>query len=229
MPDTGMSDAGNTGSVTAIPHKLSALGVAAAAYGGGFRGDDIIEAVKVAYSESDWIPTNHNSCCYGLWQIYLAVHKSEMAGLDWKNPIDNATAAHKIWTAAGSSWCNSGTPGHETCNPWQSYGNARYRSVDGKARMAATQLQQELASGKTPEQIVGAAGSGGSGIDVTPAGLGADLSSVSKLLSNLADPHWLKRVGIGILGALVVGVAVWFALPKQSGSLKAVRNVVNAG
>lgn len=202
---------------------LTPVQVAAAAYAGGFRGNDLIDAVKVAYSESDWAPTAHNSCCYGLWQIYLSVHPREMAGRDWKNPIDNAKAAHDIFVAAGSKWCATGVPGAESCNPWQSYGNRKYQAADSQARMAVAQLNQELAAGKSPEEILGESGSAGT--PVSPIGFTSDLSSVAKLLGNLLNPNWVKRVGIGVLGIVIVLGAVYFVLPKQAGSFKVVKQI----
>lgn len=208
---------------------LSPEQVAAAAYVAGFRGPDLVSAVQVAFSESSWSPTAHNSCCYGLWQINLDVHT--MSG-QWQNPIDNAIAAKKIFDAAGNSWCNTGSPGRETCNPWQSYGNPRFNSVSSQAQMAVAQLNQDMAAGKTAEQIVGQGGTASPslpGSNVNPANFSADISGVGKILGNIMNPAWLKRVGIGALGLVIVVVAIYFALPKSSGSFKAVKKVVNVG
>lgn len=64
-------------------------------------------AIDIAWRESNWIPTAHNYCCHGLFQIYFNVHRS---WLGWfgvtspeglYNPRINAMAAYYLYTRAG--------------------------------------------------------------------------------------------------------------------------------
>lgn len=102
---------------------LTPMQVAAAAYLGGFRGDEIATAVAVAKGESSFNTTARNSCCSGLWQIHRTAHadaikaKGGEKALD--NPATNAALAYQIYKGAGG-WCTNGSP--PNCNPWQAYG-----------------------------------------------------------------------------------------------------------
>jgi hypothetical protein len=205
---------------------LTPLQVAAAAYAGGFRGVQVEQAVQVAHSESSWNTDASNSCCYGLWQINLQAHP-QYKNRNWQNPIDNAKMAHSIYSGAGG-WCTTGTPGHETCNPWQSFGNSSYQSAHGQAVIAAAQLQQELGAGKTPEEIVGATGTpglSGGGLNVAPA-VSNSFSGITAFFSHLADVNFWKRIGIGVLGAALILAGAYFMMPKQSGSYKVASQIV---
>lgn len=205
---------------------LTPLQVAAAAYAGGFRGVQLEQAVQVAHAESSWDTTASNSCCYGLWQINLQAHP-QYKNRNWQNPIDNAKMAHSIYVGAGG-WCTTGTPGHETCNPWQSFGNRNYQSAHGEAVIAAAQLHQELGAGKTPEQIVGTAGTpgiAGGSLNAIPA-VNTTFSNITSAFSHLADSHFWMRIGLGVLGGLLILTGVYFMMSKQSGSYKVASQIV---
>lgn len=209
--------------------KLSPLQVAAAAYAGGFTTDaQLTEAVQVAYSESLWDTAAANACCNGLWQINKGAHSALFNSGNWQNPIDNAKMAHSIYAASGG-WCTSGTPGTETCNPWQSFGNAKYLSVHAQAVMAVAQLHTEMAAGKTPEQIVGQPSTGNatpnSPTPVTPIG-SSTFDGIVSFFKNLVNPAFWKRTGLGLLGVVVILVGIYFSLPKQSDSFKVASKIV---
>ena len=72
------------------------------------------EAIRIATRESNLIPTVRNSCCYGLFQIYYAAHRTWLAGMgitsaaQLYDPRVNATAALALYNNAGwAPWATS--------------------------------------------------------------------------------------------------------------------------
>lgn len=70
--------------------------------------DDLEEhALAIARRESNLVPTAHNSCCLGLFQIYFAQHRAMLAGLgigsagELLDPRTNARAALALYELAG--------------------------------------------------------------------------------------------------------------------------------
>jgi LysM repeat protein len=70
--------------------------------------DDLEDtAIQIATRESNLIPTAHNSCCYGLFQIYYAAHKSWLASIgvtsaaQLYDPQVNANAAYALYRTSG--------------------------------------------------------------------------------------------------------------------------------
>jgi hypothetical protein len=65
------------------------------------------EALRIATRESNLIHTAHNSCCYGLFQIYYNAHKTWLASIgvtsaaQLYDPQVNATAALALYRNAG--------------------------------------------------------------------------------------------------------------------------------
>jgi len=104
---------------------LTPLQVAAAAYLGGFRGQNLIEAVAVARGESSYNTELFNgSCCYGLFQVHRKFHEKKVKAAGgsweaWKNPVVNAKVAYQIYSSEGG-WCRGKNP--PNCNPYQAYG-----------------------------------------------------------------------------------------------------------
>jgi LysM repeat protein len=76
------------------------------------------EAIRIATRESNLIPTVHNACCYGLFQIYYTAHRTWLASLGITNaaqlydPRVNATAALALYNSNG--WAPWGTPAPTT-------------------------------------------------------------------------------------------------------------------
>jgi LysM repeat protein len=75
------------------------------------------EAIRIATRESNLIPTAHNSCCYGLFQIYFNVNKTWLAGIgitsaaQLYDPRVNATAALTLYNSRGwAPWALPPTP-----------------------------------------------------------------------------------------------------------------------
>jgi len=74
------------------------------------------EAIRIATRESNLIPTVHNYCCYGLFQIYYAAHKTWLAGIgitsasQLYDPRVNATAALALYNNSGwAPWATTPT------------------------------------------------------------------------------------------------------------------------
>jgi LysM repeat protein len=72
------------------------------------------EAIRIATRESNLIPTVRNSCCYGLFQIYYAAHRTWLAGMgitsaaQLYDPRVNATAALALYNTSGwSPWATT--------------------------------------------------------------------------------------------------------------------------
>ena len=187
---------------------LTAEQVAAAAYIGGFRNSEIVEAVATAFGESSFNTKASNFCCYGLWQINKSAHQQLFASGDWTNPADNAKMAYQIYREAGGNW-----------GPWQAHGAGQYKLALPKARTALQQLTADLKSGKTPEQILGSKSTDGSNdTQVSPVG-------ITDSVKALTDPHNWVRVGLVLVGMTVL---MW-GLVILSKDNKTVRALVNAG
>ncbi len=91
----------------------------------GFRGQDLITALAVAFGESDWNPRAFNrnrngSVDRGLWQIN-SIH----GALSTFDPLGNARAAWQL-SEHGRNWV-----------PWVAYNNGRYRQFLDEATTAA--------------------------------------------------------------------------------------------
>lgn len=221
--------------------QLTALQVAAAAMIGGFSGNDIVEAVKVAYGESSWNTTASNSCCYGLWQINKNAHADLFRKYKWDNPADNARMANIIFQKAGSllhpegRWCSSGHPPNG-CNPWQAYGNAAYNSKDAEAKAAYAELRKQISQGKSAESILGTsrtdgsktpeAGIGGNIVGAV-SGMGGIISAINRAGAWITNPDNLRRILKVLMGAGVILVGAAIILEKPVGTV--VSNVVPAG
>ena len=72
------------------------------------------EAIRIATRESGLIPTVRNSCCYGLFQIYYAAHRTWLASMgitgaaQLYDPRVNASAALALYNVSGwSPWATT--------------------------------------------------------------------------------------------------------------------------
>lgn len=197
---------------------LSAEAVAAAAYLGGFRGNNIVEAIKVAFAESSWDPHAANTCCKGLWQINVQAHPGMATNVF--DPVQNAKYAYQIWSAANHKWCNSGSP-PSGCNPWQGYGNSQYKSVGAKAIEGYMAFQTDMKKGKTPEQIIGINPQGISGVKVpNPLDVaGGVVSAFNRMGTWITNPSNLLRIFKVIAGGAIVLVGAAALMDKQIASV----------
>jgi hypothetical protein len=196
---------------------LTPLQVAAAAYLGGFRGDEIQQAVQVAFAESSWDTNAQNPCCKGLWQINLKAHPEAVNG-DWKDPVHNAYNAHNIFVAAGSNWCRTGRP--PNCNPWAGYGTSAYNKAYGQAHMALAQLRQQMqgkdekavakgilgnltkdTSPGTPDAVAGT-------LDAVQNNFIPGVLEIGKFFSALTQGSTWIRIAEGALGVMLLGLGI---------------------
>ena len=206
---------------------LSAEAVAAAAYAGGFRGNDIIDAVAVAYAESSWDPNNKNSCCHGLWQINIGAHPGMSANV--YDPIQNAKYAYTIFRAAGNKWCATGKPPNG-CNPWQGYGNSNYKSARPKAIEGYMSAMTKINNGQTPQSIVGSNTPSIPGGLPSPGEAASSLAGITPFVTTInrighwiTDPDNLMRIFKVLTGGVVIIVGAAIMMDKQ------IMSVVPAG
>lgn len=68
-------------------------------------------AVRIAWRESRFMPSAHNACCFGIFQVYFSMHRAWLADFGVYQPSDlydprvNATVALALYEAAGwSPW-----------------------------------------------------------------------------------------------------------------------------
>lgn len=188
---------------------LSARQVAAAAYIGGWRNSEIVEAVATAFGESSFNTKaiSYTGCCYGLWQINKSAHQKLFASGQWDNAADNGKMGYQIYREAGGSW-----------GPWSAHGNGQYKLALPNAKRALQQLTADLQSGKTPEQILGSKSTNGS--SATPA----NPAGVTDSLNALVDPHTWLRFGVIVVGIMALGLGV-IIMSKDN---PAVRGIANA-
>jgi hypothetical protein len=195
---------------------LTPLQVAAAAYAGGFRGEEIREAVAVSFAESSWNTDAANFCCNGLWQINLKAHQKSIQATvpnwNWRDPVHNALAAHMIWRGAGGTFKKD----------WSGYGNANYNKAMPQARMALAQLRAELSKNKGDEQgvirnllsgVTGQVGSTpGPGVADSIGNVATNLvpgvKEIGQFFNALTQGSTWLRIAEGALGVLLVGLGI---------------------
>jgi hypothetical protein len=216
--------------------------VAAAAYLGGFRGNDVVTAVAVAYGESTWNTASVNACCTGLWQIHRKAHADIIKGQDLTDPVVNAKLAHQIWAG---DWCGGKAPnGH--CNKWEAYqldnAGKTWSQKMKDAAVAYSEFNTIMQMGQNPQDILKGVSKGltdqvpGLGDIVDTAGAIAGFAkSVVDIFNRLgawiADPNsWLRVaefVGGGIL--VVAGLRITFNQQFNAVTKAVVQTVVPGG
>lgn len=185
---------------------LTPLQIAAAAHSAGFRGEQVVQAVAVAYAESSWNTDAANTCCNGLWQINLSAHQKKIQATvpnwNWKDPVDNAKAAYMVYRNAGG-WCTRGSP--PNCNPWAGYGTTRYNQALNQAKMARDQLNQRFAGRQEREVLeeilrgVTSRGDLGAGSGVLGDAASAAVDTGSAIIGvGTAIVEFLNRIGVWI-------------------------------
>lgn len=118
--------------------RLSALQVARAAYEAGFRGEQLVTMVAIAFPESGLSPTAYNprgrDRSYGLWQINMHPETGRSPstfGLSSHeqlfDPVNNAHAAKQIYNSQGF-------------RAWSVYKNGQYRKHLTRARQVVAEL-----------------------------------------------------------------------------------------
>ena len=75
-------------------------------------------ALKIAHRESRYVPTAHTWCCYGVFQLYLTMHKALFNSMgiytkaDLYDPLTNVQAAYALCLEAERVF-------HNCWQPWQ--------------------------------------------------------------------------------------------------------------
>jgi len=75
-------------------------------------------ALKIAHRESRYVPTAHTWCCYGVFQLYLTMHRELFNGMgiytkwDLYDPLTNVNAAYALCLEAERVF-------HNCWQPWQ--------------------------------------------------------------------------------------------------------------
>lgn len=213
--------------------KLTPMQTAAAAYLGGFRGDEIATAVAVARGESNFNTGSRNACCSGLWQIHRTAHadKIKRHGGEGKllDPAVNAQIAHEIYTAAGgwgpwsayrsdnagASWASKVAQGKRAVDNL----NKKVHSLQLRSRLSITGQLRFLSYEEACRQILKEAGidtNAGGGTD--PLDVAGDVAGgvlqfftfpkLEGLAQALTDPHTWLRIAQVVMGGLLVIVAV---------------------
>lgn len=182
---------------------LNGVQVAAAAYIGGFTGDNIVQAVQLAYALSEWDPAKSGNDHYGLWQIKKSAHPNLFTQYQWNNPADNARMANVLFQSAGGLLHPEGS-----WSAWSgAYDQAKYNAAKPGAQRDYDELKKELKARKSPESILGASRTDGS--KSAEGGVGAQVvNAVTNPLSPLFQANLWMRVGQVALGLILIAVGV---------------------
>lgn len=186
--------------------QLTPLQVAAAATIGGFTGNNVVEAVQLAYALSNWDSGRASNDHYGLWQIKKGAHPDLFKQYKWDNPADNGRMANVLFQSAGGLLSPEG--GWAAWNG--AYSKAKYDSVKKQAEQANTQIRNLVSQGKSAESVLGASRTDGS---KTPeAGIGGKVANAAVGISNplgaLFQANIWMRVGQVALGLILIAVGV---------------------
>lgn len=154
----------------AVANRLSLTGMPLAidaARKAGFTGEDLVTAGAVAAAESSLNPTATNrnrngSVDHGLFQIN-DIHRSILAGGDWRDPYNNAQMARQVFADAGDSW-----------SPWMTWKHGSHRKFLPQARAAA---RGALDTPSVPRRSL-------PGPDCTPGNVSGAITLVAEL-----NPH----------------------------------------
>lgn len=168
--------------------KLTPSQIAGAAKQAGFPDSELATATAVALAESggETTATNRNtngSTDYGLWQINT-VHGSLLSSGDKFSALDNARMAYTVYSRAGNKW-----------TPWVTYNRGTYRTFLPQASLAARSPSVPSVAGQT-----------GGGTADTPA---STSSGILDLLSGLLSGGLWARIGVMILGSVLILFSLW--------------------
>ena len=186
---------------------LTPVQIAAAAYIGGFGGNDVAAATQLALTVSGGNATKAGNDHYGLWQIKKGAHPDLFKKYKWDNPADNARMANVLWQKRASLLHSSG---QWSKKDWPVLGTPEHVMNKLVADTAWANLKQQLEKGGSPEKILGASRTDGS---KTPEG-GVGGTVTNAVVNNV--PPWdslLKTVyNLGTEAAVLVGAVVLIVL-----------------
>jgi hypothetical protein len=200
---------------------LTPLQVSAAAYIGGFTGDDNVKAVQLAYTVSALDPKKAVNDHYGLWQIKKGAHPDLFKKYKWDNPADNARMANFLWQKRASLLHPSG---QWSTKDWGVVGNATYNQYKMTATAAYNELKKQIGKGKSAESILGTSrtdgsktpegGVGGTVVDKAGdavdavQGIGSALGNLDALASALQNKNTWIRAAEAMLGITLIVVGL---------------------
>jgi hypothetical protein len=138
---------------------LTPVQTAAAAYIGGFMGDDVAAAVQLAMTVSQLDPNKAVNDHYGLWQIKKGAHPGLFKDYKWNNPADNARMANILWQRRANLIHSAG---QWSTKDWPVLGTPAHVRNKLVADTAWRELQQRMKNGASPEKVLGASLSSGS-------------------------------------------------------------------
>lgn len=207
-----MPDVGGAPGAPGIQRGLTSIGadtgmrVAAYLHNAGFAGNDLITAVAIAYAESGLHydakggPNSDGSYDYGLMQINGKAHPDLMTPTvisdgTWKDPLWNARAAFKIYSAAGHKF-----------TPWSTYSSGSYDKHMGDAKSAVKRLQDAGPQAERDILATEGADSGQTALkDKIQEGAGALSNPITSAMNAVADQ--LNKIGQNIA---LVAIAITF-------------------
>ena len=142
---------------------LSVKQVAQYAYSSGFNAGGLVNAISIAWAESEFNADAWCDACVsgvaegsrGLWQININAHP-EYAPVDLFDPANNANAARTI-SAEGTDWA-----------PWSTFGGSAWQNYLSTARIAASSIDSRVVTGNA--DAIEVTWPGGANVRSTPAG-----------------------------------------------------------
>lgn len=211
--------------------QLSGGAVIAAMHMAGWPSSQWRTGAAVAYGESSWNSTAKGPTSdFGLFQIHEPSHPEKIASGDWRNPVDNAKMALKIYRGRGNSW-----------RPWVAYTNGNFRQHLAKADQAMREHQMaHSAAGESPtgsssnaDQVL-LTQSGAQASDTfsgTGDGEGV-FAALAEAVRILTDPRTWVRIGMGIAGVgLIIFGSFWLirTMPQVKAAFKTAASVIPIG
>lgn len=160
--------------------------------------------------------SNRNgSTDHGLFQIN-SVHKALLEQYDWKDPVQNAKMALRIYRDAGSKW-----------TPWSVYKSGSYRKFyTGSAGGSPTSGSTD--SGGTSEETDTSYAEESTAPDEALANFYLGTTPVS--LGFIGTSAFWQRLGLGLLAVLliVIGITIVFRRPIAKGTTIIAKGVASA-
>ena len=196
--------------------RLSAAQIATAMRKAGWPESAIPIGVAIAFAESGGNPkaVNHanrnGSSDYGLFQINT-VHGSLLKQGDWRDPVDNAKMALKVYRDAGNKW-----------TPWSTYNHGSYKKFyKPGVKYGAAELTERSTDPITDPTTDS---------NDTTAGAAASLGAPFFTLGYIGDQAFWRRFAIGLLAVLLIIIGVWIVFREPLSSVaKGLVNVTPQG
>ena len=204
----------------ATTSRLSAAQIATAMRKAGWPESAIPIGVAIAFAESGGNPkaVNHanrnGSSDYGLFQINT-VHGSLLKQGDWRDPVDNAKMALKVYRDAGNKW-----------TPWSTYNHGSYKKFYKPGVKYGTAALTQASTDPNDSNNGGLLGGIADGAGST---FGAGVSTAFTL-GYIGDQAFWRRFAIGLLAVLLIIIGVWIVFRQPlSDVAKGLVNVTPQG